>query len=396
MDATLRLPEGFRISTVSAGLAAPERPDLLLILADEACPASAVFTTNQVIAAPVALCREHMRLNRGLVRAILANSGSANSCTGPEGDQDAMQCAAWIAERLGCPTEEVLLFSTGVIGQRLEIDRIEDSLDELFEGLTLDPGAIDSAARAIMTTDMVPKIGHGSVPLDAEEDGCILGLAKGSGMIHPQMATMLAFFLTDIDPSALSADFVLRAVVGETFHHVSVDGDGSTNDSVLLWSSRKRKETEEAGDRFLRTFEEVASDLARAIARDGEGASKLIVVEVRQAISSRQAVECGRTIAGSLLVKTAVHGEDPNWGRILAAAGRSGVNMNTRKLRVGIGPACLFENDRPRPENEALAREHMKGEEVLIWIELAAGDSEACFYGCDLSADYVRINADRS
>jgi len=389
---TVPVPDGFRLAATRCGLTKGDRKDLGLIVADEACPATAAFTTNRIVAAPVALCREHLRRNQGLVRAILVNAGCANACTGPEGDQDAVQCATWVAERAGCPVEQVLVFSTGVIGKRLDTEKIEASLDELFGSLANGSEQVDGFARAIMTTDTVPKLAGRTIETQSGPARA-LGFAKGSGMIHPDMATMLAFLLTDTKP-ALSLELSLRALLGESFHSISVDGDTSTNDSVLLWTSGKHEVGEAEFEPLHAGLTDLSTELARAIAKDGEGASKLIEVRVTGAMSPSQARACASTIAQSLLVKTAVHGQDPNWGRILAAAGRSGADMDTRKLRLGIGDACLFENDRPLPANEPAAAEHLEGDSVVLWIDLASGQSATRFWTCDLTAEYVSINAD--
>jgi glutamate N-acetyltransferase / amino-acid N-acetyltransferase len=220
----------------------------------------------------------------------------------------------------------------------------------------------------------------------------MLGLAKGSGMIHPDMATMLGFLFSDVDP-AMDLGLALRAATDMSFNRITVDGDTSTNDAVILWSSQ-RKSLPEGPTAFMENLDSMSLALAKKIAADGEGASKLVRIHVSGASTQTDARQCASTIATSLLVKTAVHGEDPNWGRILAAAGRANVAIDTRKVKVGIGKATLFAEDYPRPEEEPAAREHLEGKEILIWIDLGCGVLEAEAWTCDLSADYVRINAD--
>lgn len=388
------IPEGFQFASIDAGLAKGERPDLWLAVADEASPATAVFTTNAIVASPVAMSREHLRQSNGQVRAILVNAGCANACTGAKGDEDAARIAERVAETLDCPVQQILLFSTGVIGKRLRVDAIESALPRLFDELTNDPEAISPASRAILTTDLVPKVAHRRVHLEGGAEAEILGLAKGSGMIAPNMATMLGFVFSDLDFGA-SASIQLRAAVQESFHRIDVDGDTSTNDSVLLWHSAKRREPPADGaSDGLTCLTEVSVDLAKSIARDGEGATRLIEVEVRAAATPDQAERCARTVASSMLVRTAVHGGDPNWGRIVAAVGRSGVDLDTRKLRIGIGAHCLFEDDMPHPEREPDAAVAIREDPVHIWVDLARGQCDARFWTCDLSADYIRINAD--
>ncbi len=389
-----RIPEGFQFATAAAGLVNGDRPDLLLAVAERASPASAMFTRNAIVAAPVALSREHLRQTDGLVRAILVNAGSANACTGEQGDEDAMQCAAWVAELVGCDVLEVLVFSTGVIGQRLAMDKIEARLGDMHAELSSEAATIDAASRAILTTDLVPKITSRVITLEDDSEAQLLGLAKGSGMIHPDMATMLGFFFTDFDLGA-GSHILLRGAVEESFHRITVDGDTSTNDAVLLWSSCAREGLAPQDEfAFFHALRDMAVDLGRAIARDGEGASKLIEVRVLGALTPDDATKCARTIAGSSLVRTAVHGEDPNWGRILAAAGRSGARIETRKLRAGIGDVCLFEKDEPCAENEPAAAAHLASKEILLWVDLGAGECDSTCWSCDLTADYIRINAD--
>ncbi len=393
------LPEGFSMAAVDAGITKDPRLDLALVVAEEAFPAAAVFTKNLVVAAPVALDRSQLERSGGRVRAILMNAGCANACTGPEGDEDAVAEVRMVAGALECPEEQVLVFSTGVIGTRLPIGRIEQALPDLIANLSSGTRALEDGGRAILTTDTRPKMGSVSWkarsssqdPEGEKGEASLIGFAKGSGMIHPDMATMLAFLLSDADPD-LDLRALLSGVVNQSFHRITVDGDGSTNDSVFLWTSGRRRLAE--GEDFVEGLDALALHLAKEIARDGEGATKLLEVRVGKAFSPIHARACAKAVASSLLVKTAVHGGDPNWGRILAAAGRSGIDLDTRRVRVGIGPVCLFEEDRPRPENEEEAAAHLEGAEVLIWLELGTGECGDSVFTCDLSEEYVRINAD--
>ncbi len=389
-------PVGFRFACTDAGLAKGARPDLWLAVADEAYPAAAMFTTNAVVASPVALSREHLRLTDGRVRAILVNAGCANACTGSGGDEDAATCARWVADHIGCDVREVLLFSTGVIGKRLDMPAIEAALPKLFDSLDGGADALELASRAILTTDLVPKVSARTIELEGGQSAQMVGIAKGSGMIHPDMATMLGFVFTDIRLGA-AAPLALRSAVQQSFHRIDVDGDTSTNDAVLCWSSERFDAKpvlfDDSAHAGLLCLSEVCLDLAKKIARDGEGATRMIEVRVSGAASQSEAEACARTIATSMLVRTAVHGNDANWGRIVAAVGRSGARIDTRRLRVGIGEACLFEDDAPHPEREGLATAALREDPVLLWAELAAGACEATYFSCDLSADYVRINA---
>lgn len=380
---TPSLPAGFRASAVSCGIAG-ERLDLGLVALDEPASAAAVYTTNRLLGAHVHLCREHLERSGGRVRALVVNAGNANCCTGEEGLADARAVAAAVAERLGTAPEEVLFLSTGVIGARLPTGRILEALPELTGALS-DAG-LDDFSRAILTTDTRPKLAQ------AEAGAArVVGVAKGSGMIHPDMATMLGFLLTDADlgraPHAL-----LSGVSKRSFERVTVDGDTSPNDTVVLLGSGQREASSKELEAALTS---VSVELARAIAADGEGATRLVTVRVEGAPDEAAAVRVGRVIATSPLTKTAVNGLDPNWGRILAAAGRSGVEFDPDRARVWIGPGTVYSEGRPHPEEENASHRHMVDEsEVLLGIDLAAGDARADVWTCDLSSDYVRINAD--
>ncbi len=384
------LPRGFRAGAVPCGIRRKAgRLDLGLILGERAFPASAVFTRNQLLGAHVPVCREHLAKSGGRVRALLVNSGNANCSTGREGIEDNRKVASALAELIGCAPEEVLFLSTGVIGARLPVDTILAALPELLS--RPDSRGADAFSHAIMTTDLVPKVTAVESESALGTSSRTVGIAKGAGMIHPNMATMLAFLLTD---STLPAEPkpLLSRVADQSFHRLSIDGDTSPNDTVLLWGSGE-------ADRPAVSLESdlclVARDLCRRIAVDGEGATRLVTIEVCGAPSEASAVEVGRTIATSPLTKTAVHGRDPNWGRILAAAGRSGIPFDPERARVWIGPATVYDKGRPQPENENAAHLHMLNEkEVVLGIDLAAGGSSAQVWTCDFSADYVRINAD--
>jgi glutamate N-acetyltransferase/amino-acid N-acetyltransferase len=384
------LPAGFRAGALRCGIRRNKtKDDLGLLLADAAWPAHALFTTNQLVGAHVTLGREHLARSGGRIRAVLVNSGNANCATGQEGIEDARRVCRALGEILGCPEQQVLFLSTGVIGARLPVERILEALPDLVRGSF--PQGLDDFARAIMTTDTFAKVtvaeaaGAGGVPYR------ISGTAKGAGMIHPNMATMLAFVATDADPGHEPKE-LLHTVADRSFHRVTVDGDTSPNDTMLLWCAGR---VPVAAGAFERELLDVSRSLCRKIASDGEGATRLITVQVRGARSEAEAAQVGRTIATSPLTKTAVHGLDPNWGRILSAAGRCGVEFDVARVRVWIGDADLFSDGRPHPENEAAAHQHMRDHKgVVLGVDLAAGPHEAEVWTCDYSADYVKINAE--
>jgi glutamate N-acetyltransferase/amino-acid N-acetyltransferase len=388
------LPNGFRAAAVQCGIRPKrKRLDLGLVLADHARPCAAMYTKNLLLGAHVPVCREHLARSGGAVRAILVNSGNANCSTGAEGIEDNRRVCRALAELLGCPPEEVLFLSTGVIGARLPIDRVLEALPELV-GRDSQQG-LDAFSQAIMTTDLVPKVVARDCADARGQRFRVTGVAKGSGMIHPDMATMFGFLLTDagLGGGPGEARGVLRRVCDRSFHRLSVDGDTSPNDTVVLWSSSAVPTAQP--DVLAADLEDVAQELCRKIAVDGEGATRLVTIEVRGAPSEGDAVRVGRTIATSPLTKTAIHGRDPNWGRIVAAAGRSGVGFDPLRARVWIGGADVYSAGRPHPENENAAHLHMLNEkEVQIGIDLAAGPASAAVWTCDFSADYVRINAD--
>ena len=380
------LPAGFRAAGLWAGIKREGRgTDLALLVADRAGPAAAMFTTNALLGAHVHVCREHLAKSGGLVRAVLVNSGNANCATGARGLEDARRICAALAERLGCPTEQVLSISTGAIGARLPTDKILTALPQLVD--TADADGASAFARAIMTTDSGPKL----ETADAG-DARVTGIAKGAGMIHPDMATMLGFLATDAPLGQRDTAALLHRVVDQTFHRISVDGDTSPNDTVLLWSSG----TAETNAADLEpALTDVATRLCRQIAGDGEGATRLVVVEVRGAKTESDAARVGRLIATSPLVKTAIAGRDPNWGRILSTAGRAGVPIDVDHARVWIGSTVVFDRGEPFPEREPEAWNHLnENHEVTIGVDLAVGTAAADIYTCDLTADYVRINAD--
>jgi len=387
-------PKGFRAAGMHCGIKKPGLLDLALVVSDRPGPVAGVFTNNQVVAAPVVLDRQHLR--KGVGRAILVNSGNANACTGSQGLSAARRTAADLAKRLSIPLHEVFIGSTGVIGRRLPVERILRGLPELVRKLSPRGGL--PAARAIMTTDLHPK----SVALRADINGAVVtigGMAKGSGMIHPDMATMLGYFSTDAAIGRIALQRAVIAAVNQSFNCISVDGDTSTNDTVLCLSNglagnRVIREGTAGYRRFTDLLTEACRALALAICRDGEGVTKVVKIEVAGARTVEQARQIAHTIGTSNLVKTAFFGEDANWGRVMAAVGRAGVDVVPSKIALsfdgipmvkkGVGLGLAAER--------RIARVFGR-KEFTVRVELGQGPHQAQLWTTDLSFDYVRINA---
>ncbi|HDR16657.1 MAG TPA: bifunctional glutamate N-acetyltransferase/amino-acid acetyltransferase ArgJ [Desulfobacteraceae bacterium] len=393
MDSNQCVVKGFSAGAVEAGIKKKGGTDLALIFADRPCAAAGVFTTNRVKAAPVLVSME--RIGRGTARAVLANSGNANACTGASGPSAARKAGEAAASALGIDPEEILLASTGVIGAPLDASRIEQAMPSLVGALRSD-GLMD-AARAIMTTDSFPKI---SV-FEGESGGHsyrIAGIAKGAGMIMPQMATMLCFVISDIHISSRNLQKALVEATGSTFNRITVDGDTSTNDTVIALASGAagNADLDRAGLEVFGTgLTAVLNELARMVVKDGEGATKTVHVEIRGAVSAEQAERAARTVANSSLVKTAFYGQDPNWGRILAALGRSGIDMNPDLVDIRIDSVEIVSRGMTRGEEaEAAGAERMKNPEFSVVVDLHIGPFSDRMLTCDLTHDYVSINAD--
>jgi glutamate N-acetyltransferase / amino-acid N-acetyltransferase len=386
-------PRGFRAAGISAGIKSSGNLDLMLLVADAPAQAAAVFTTNKVIAAAVSVSKDHLQRSGGAVRAIVVNSGCANACTGDDGLLAAREMAAETARLLGCPADQVLVASTGVIGVALPIDKIRSGLPLALRALGADQGG--AAARAIMTTDPFPKEAAARTTIGGR-DVVVGGMAKGSGMIEPMMATMLGFVTTDAAVPRPLLERALRESVYDTFNAITVDGECSTNDSVMLLANGASGATvdEASYGAFLAALRSVCLELALGIVRGGEGATKLVTVTVTGAASAAEARTAAKAIANSPLVKTAIHGGDPNWGRLIAVAGRAGVAFELTRAAVTIGPTVLFKDGRPHDENSPRAAEYLKGKEIAVAVDLGAGGATSTVWTCDLSAEYVRINAD--
>jgi glutamate N-acetyltransferase / amino-acid N-acetyltransferase len=386
-------PAGFRAAGISAGIKPADGLDLALIVSDTPAQAAAVFTTNLAQAAPVLVSRQHLASSGSLASAIVVNSGCANACTGDAGMSAAREMAAETARLLGCPVDQVLVASTGVIGVALPIEKIRAGLPHAIRALAADQGS--AAARAIMTTDPFPKEAAASLRIGAR-DVAIGGTAKGSGMIEPMLATMLAFVTTDATVPAPLLDRALREAVNDSFNAITVDGECSTNDCVMLLANGASgavvDDTTYAP--FLDGLRDVCRDLALGIVRGGEGATKLVTVVVTGAASAAEARRAAKAIANSPLVKTAIHGGDPNWGRLIAVAGRAGVAFVLEHAAVSIGPLVLFQDGRPHDEASPDAATYLKGTDIEVSVHLGAGQASSTVWTCDLSAEYVRINAD--
>jgi glutamate N-acetyltransferase / amino-acid N-acetyltransferase len=390
------VPAGFRVASGRAGLRSGPGPDVMLLVSDRGpVPAAATFTRNRLRAAPVEIGQRSLRASRGMVAAVVANAGCANAGTGSAGIEDARAVQAIVARQVGVPPRHVIPASTGLIGSRLRVDRIA----ELLPMLAVDAGrrADTEAARAIMTTDTVPKEAAATVEVRPDRPVRIGGMAKGSGMIHPQMGTMLAFVTTDAPIAAPLLKAALREAVDRTFNQVTVDGDPSTNDTVLVLASGAEGGPPitpgTAFTAFRDGLETVCRSLAQQIAADGEGAEHRIDVAVVGARNDREARLVARTVAGSSLVKTAVHGADPNWGRIAAAAGRTGVPLDPERLVVRIGPIAVYDGG-PVSFDEGAASAALRGSVVEIGLDLRLGAGTGVAWGCDLSAAYVAINSE--
>jgi len=393
MPGGVTAPRGFRAAGVAAGIKANKGLDLALIVSEMPAQAAAVFTTNLAVAAPVVVSREHLARSGGTARAIIVNSGCANACTCDDGLQVARDMAAETAALVACPVEQVLVASTGVIGVSLPIDKIRRALPDAIRSLAADQGSL--AARAIMTTDPFPKEAARAIAIGGR-NAAIGGIAKGSGMIEPMMATMLGFVTTDAVVPGRLLDRALREAVDDTFNAITVDGECSTNDCVMLLANGASGAVvdDSTYGAFVGGLTAVCHELALGIVRGGEGATKLVKVTVTGAASSADARRAAKAIANSPLVKTAIHGGDPNWGRLIAVAGRAGVAFELARAAVTIGTVVLFKDGRPYDEAAPLAATYLKGRDLTVAVDLGAGSAASTVWTCDLSAEYVRINAD--
>jgi glutamate N-acetyltransferase/amino-acid N-acetyltransferase len=393
---TITSPQGFLAGATYAGIKSKgdDVLDLGILCSEVPCLAAGVFTTNKIKAASVLLCQRNLKDNKA--QAIVVNSGCANACTGQQGMADSEEMAALAARNLGLRPQEVLVASTGVIGKHLPMKQIRDSIERVV--LSSEGG--HTLAKAITTTDTYPKEIAVRVNLGrGESEITIGGIAKGAGMIHPDMATLLCFLSTDAAVSPAFLKKALRSAVDASFNMITVDGDTSPNDSaIILANGLAGNKLLKDGSRRAKEFEEALTEvclfLAKSIARDGEGATKLIQITVEGALNLAQARSGARIIAGSSLVKSAVHGSDPNWGRIVAALGRSGVDMEETRIDLYLDSLCLMKAGRPLTFDKTQAKSILDRSGVPIRICLNLGDGTATAWGCDLSEEYVTINSE--
>ena len=401
IDGGVCAAQGFRAAGIHVGVKthAAWKKDVALIVSDVDCAAAAMFTTNVVKAAPIHVDRKH--LADGKARAIVANSGNANACA-PQGEENAIKMCAAAAKAIGCPPEDVLVSSTGVIGQTLKVQVIEEGMPALYEALDHSVEASDAAAHAIMTTDTVKK----EVAVETVIGGKTVrmgGIAKGSGMIHPNMGTMLCFLTTDcaISPAMIRA--ALKEVVCKTFNRISVDGDTSTNDSCIVLANGlagNAEITEQGADyqAFTETLMTLCTELARKMAADGEGAKHLITCAVTGAADEKTAETVARSVISSTLTKAAIFGADANWGRVLCAMGYSGAEFDPETVDVSFasaaGDIAVCEKGRGLPFDETKAKKILTEHDVEIRISMGTGAGTATCWGCDITYDYIKINGD--
>ncbi|MBO9607891.1 MAG: bifunctional glutamate N-acetyltransferase/amino-acid acetyltransferase ArgJ [Paenibacillaceae bacterium] len=393
-DGGVTTPKGFRAGGLHCGLKKTTRHDLGAIVCDVPATAAAVYTLNAFQAAPLGVTKESIA-REGKLQAMVVNSGNANACTGKQGEADAREMRAAAAQAFGVAEHLVGVTSTGVIGEPLPMEKVRRGIAGLPEQVKAD-GSVDFC-QAILTTDLVQKMICVKVNVGGQTIH-IAGAAKGSGMIHPNMATMLGFLTTDADIDSADLQKLMNKATDESFNMITVDGDTSTNDMVVVMASGlggggKLHPGHPDWDSFAAGFGHVAEYLAKAIARDGEGATKLIEVNVIGAASDEAARAIAKTVIGSSLVKSACFGADANWGRIIAAVGRSGQPVNTETVDIRLGDITVLEQSRPNRFDEEKAAEYLKGEFVLIHVNLNMGAGKATAWGCDLTYEYVRINA---
>ena len=393
-DGTITSPQGFSAGGVFIGLKTrgEDKLDLALLVSDSVCSVGGVFTTSAIRSATVDLDRE--RVARGQARALIVNAGIANTCVGPQGYKDAEEMTRLAANSLGLTAEDVLVCSTGVIGVELPMSLIRSGVTEIV----LDANGGHQLARAMMTTDTHPKETAVSFTASTGQTITIGGVAKGSGMIHPNMATMLSFAATDaaVDPGFLQT--TVKAVADETYNMLTVDGDSSTNDTFLAFANGQAgnptiDDRSPDADAFRSALHRVCTDLTRMLARDGEGATRLITVQVDGARNDVDARKAAKTIAGSNLVKSAVYGADPNWGRLMMALGRSGAEAIEEHVDLFVNGVCIMEAGTPIPFHRDAVVALMSGEQVDFRVSLNLADGAATAFGCDLTEQYVIINS---
>jgi glutamate N-acetyltransferase / amino-acid N-acetyltransferase len=392
-DGTVTSPIGFQASGIYCGLKRKNK-DIALLLSDQPAKVAAMFTTNKVPAHCVVYNKE--RVAAGSARALIVNAGNANCCTGKQGEKDNLELAHHTGDKLGLSADDVLVLSTGVIGELMPMDKILTGVDMAVEALNPD-GGLD-AAHAIMTTDTVAK--HFTAQFELDGKFCTIGaMSKGSGMIHPNLATMFGVFTTDVNISGELLDEAFRVAVHDSFNMMTVDGETSTNDTVLILANGAAGNIEiieknENFEVFAAALKELAIKASQAIARDGEGATKLVTVDVTGAATKEDAILAAKAIAKSMLVKTAIFGKDPNWGRVVQSAGASGADINLDAFAVEFAGVKVAENGGAIPFDRKKTTEILKSNDVRIGIDLGVGNVSAAVFTCDLTYDYVTINAE--
>ncbi len=390
--------KGIKIATTNCGIKYKNRDDLLLVVFEDEANVAGVFTSSSMPAAPVTWCKKN--IEQGLAKALVVNAGNANAFTGKTGEETVLKTAKKVADQLNCKMEEVFISSTGVIGETLKAELITSAIGQMLQNLESGEKAFDKASRAIMTTDTKPKLIKKTCEIDGKEVN-LIGFAKGSGMIAPNMATMLGYIFTDADISSETLQILLKNSTEESFNSITVDSDQSTNDTVFLFATKKAgnitvtdSNSSEIAS-FKEALHEVALGLAKMIVVDGEGAKKLIEIEVEGATSKAQAKEVAFAIANSPLVKTAIAGCDPNWGRIVMAVGKSCKETSPNQLIIKIGDHPLVQHGAKHPDYvEKLVHEYLKNSEVKISVNLGLGIHRDIVWTCDLNEEYIKINKD--
>lgn len=389
-----QLPEGFRFAGVTCGIKPSGKPDVALVCADRPVVAAGVYTQNQVVAAPVLLCRQ--RTPSSTIRAVIANSGNANACTGEQGMNDATEMCQRVAERVGCEPSDVLVMSTGMIGQTLPMDKIRAGIDDVVNRLSADQQGFAAASEAILTTDQSAKVRQHLVPTGTPIR--LAAMAKGAGMIAPNMATMLSVICTDASLTVEDAQRLISHAAKVGFNRASVDGHTSTNDTLILMASGQGDPLSGQDlERFSESLDQIAIELAKELVADGEGAGHVMAIEVSGATDENAAEIIARTVAASPLVKTAITGGDPNWGRIVSAAGYAEAFVRPEETSLTICGTTIYENGDPQPFDAATLSRTMKASaEVSIELKVGSGPGKATFWSSDLSVEYVRFNSEYS
>ncbi|QDU34197.1 Arginine biosynthesis bifunctional protein ArgJ [Poriferisphaera corsica] len=397
---SITLPRGFRAGSATAGIKVSGKPDITVIAADRPVVAAGVFTRNTIKGAPVLIGMQHIR--DGKLQAIVVNSGNSNVCTGDQGLADATEMCELVAKHLGCKTTDVLPSSTGVIGRPLPMDKIRAGINDALDQINSGKEADHDAAVAILTTDLVAKEASRTVTLTDGSTITLGGIAKGSGMIAPNMATMLAYITTDCDIDSNMLSQALKQAVSQSFNRITVDSDTSTSDTVIVLASGDAKNKTIAREctdyeTFVEALISLSKELAYMIIEDGEGAERIFKVIVKNAATIDDADAIGRAVADSPLVKAAVHGKDPNWGRLAMAMGKTGIAYDATKLRISIGDIDVFSAGMPiemDKDNQSTLENMMSQKEITFTFDLANGNQTVEWLGCDLSRDYIAINAD--